>query len=89
MSDRYGKFSPGITGPAQDAYPITPGPNILAQPTRAIWVGGAGDLTIAMEGYENSNNVVTLVGVGAGTLLPLRVKFVFANTTATSLVGLY
>jgi hypothetical protein len=54
---------------------------------RALYVGGAGSVAITAMG---DTAAVTLVGVPAGTLLPIACKFVMAtNTTATSLVALF
>lgn len=52
---------------------------------RALWVGGAGNVTL--RGADDSADV-ELVGVPAGTLLPIAVKRVATATTATSIVGL-
>ena len=54
--------------------------------TRALWVGGAGDLAVQ---FVDSATTVTLTGVPAGTLLPIQVTKVMAATTATSIVALY
>ena len=55
--------------------------------TRGIWVGGAGNLAVRGVG---DTAAVTLVGVVAGTLLPIQVDRVMStNTTATSIVALY
>jgi len=53
---------------------------------RGLWVGGAGN--VAFVGYNDS--VVTIIGVPAGTLLPIQVKRVNStNTTATNMVAFY
>ena len=54
--------------------------------TRALWVGGAGNLAVR---FVDTATTITLVGVAAGTLLPLQVNKVMAATTATSIVALY
>ena len=54
--------------------------------TRALWVGGAGDLAVR---FVDTATTITLVGVAAGTLLPLQVNKVMEATTATSIVALY
>lgn len=54
--------------------------------TRALWVGGAGNLAVQ---FVDVATTVTLTGVPAGTLLPIQVTKVMAATTATSIVALY
>lgn len=50
-----------------------------------VYVGGAGDLAVKLWG---DSTAVTLVGLQAGTFIPLRVKSVMStNTTATNIVG--
>ena len=57
----------------------------LSTPARALYVGGAG--TISIQPLEGA--AVTLVGVPAGALLPISVTRVnVTGTTATNLVGL-
>lgn len=56
--------------------------------TRALWIGGTGDVAIVAE--NDGTTAVTIVGVPAGTLLPVRAKRVNStNTTATAIVALY
>lgn len=55
--------------------------------TRGVWVGGAGDLAVIFAG---DTAAVTLVGVNAGTLLPIQViKVMSTNTSASDIVALY
>lgn len=78
---------------------VTPGKNLLAVTpsdsanitnypnVRGLWVGGAGNVAILA---ADDSAAVTLVGVQAGTLIPIRVKRVNStNTTATSIVAIY
>ena len=54
---------------------------------RGLWIGGAGNVAVIADG---DTAAVTIVGVLAGTLLPIRVSRVMAtNTTATSIVALF
>jgi hypothetical protein len=78
---------PDYSSPASDAEAITPSDDAdLAAATRAIWVGGAGNVQVTMLGGQE----VVFVGVQAGSLLPIRVVRVHeASTTATNLVGIY
>lgn len=54
----------------------------FGQPNRAVWVGGAGDLRIKTYGGDTR----TIVGITAGSLLPIVVACVYStSTTATSI----
>lgn len=75
------------TGPSESAFSITPDDdNDLAYPTRALYVGAGGDITLLLWGDTDS---VVLVNVLGGSCLPLMVKRVYATGTgASDLVGL-
>ena len=86
-------------GPAQNSFPIAPADNMpLSCPTSAIFVGGAGNVAVYLEGDVTSGidpyTGVTaapriLSNVPAGTWLPLCVKIVMATgTSATNILGL-
>ena len=79
--------SSGTDSPATRGFAISPGDGSdVTYATRAVWVGGAGDLKVTMLGGDT----ITLVGVPAGCLIPIRVSRVWSTgTTATSIVGLY
>jgi len=65
---------------------ITSDTVVYEQPTRGVYVGVGGNVTVEMV----SGGIVTFVGVLAGTLLPIQVDRIYATgTTATSLVALY
>ena len=87
MIDSYRTHGRSLTSPPEAGAAILPDDAAeLAHATRAIYVGGAGDLRLRLLGGA----VVTLVAVPAGTLLPLRVRQVFATgSTASHLVGLW
>jgi hypothetical protein len=71
---------------ARFAIEVTPDDdNDLDYITRAVYVGGAGDLTAILEG---GGEAVTFTGVQAGVIYPLRVRRVMETTTATAIVGL-
>jgi hypothetical protein len=56
-------------------------------PCRAVWVGGAGDLAVIASG---DTAAVTISGVAAGTVVPVRARYIMStNTTATLIVALY
>lgn len=78
----------GLTSPAWDAASVTPadGSDLSRAPTQGLWVGSSGDIALTMAGGTD----VTIAGVPAGTILPLRVDRVKStNTTASSIVALY
>ena len=54
---------------------------------RALYVGGAGDLSVRM--VNDPTTTVVISTVAAGTLMPLRVTRVMAATTATAITALY
>lgn len=77
----------GLESSAEHAFSITPNDSAdLAFVTRAIYVGGAGNLTVVMLGGEEE----TFANVQAGMVYEFRVSRVkAAGTTATNLKGLY
>ena len=81
------KFSDDPTIPAVGSHgTITPSDSTVLSPTtRALWVGGAGDVAVTF--IDGSTG--TFQGVAAGTLLPCKVTKVMAATTATKILGLY
>ena len=87
MADDFSTFATGLDSPAVHGFAITASDTVdLGQITRAVYVGGAGDVKIKTLGGET----VTFSGAPVGMLLPVRVARVFATgTTATLLVGLY
>lgn len=54
---------------------------------RGLLVGGAGDVAVRM--INAPDTTVTMTGVTAGAILPLRVTRVMAATTATNITALY
>lgn len=87
MTDRFKTHARSLTAPPERGAAIVPDDAAgLGQATRAIYVGGAGALTVRLLGGD----VVTFAALPAGTLLPVRVTEVRATgTTATALVGLW
>lgn len=77
----------GSGGPAVYGFAVTPNDSTdLAIVPRALWVGGAGNIVMVTAGGDS----ITLSGITAGTLLPVRAKRILAtSTTATLIVGLY
>lgn len=59
--------------------------NVIAK-TDAVWVGGAGDMAVTMK----DGKVATIVGIQAGTLLPIEVTQIRStNTDATDFLACY
>ena len=86
MPDRFAAYATGLESPARHAFVVTPDDDAdLIETTRGVYVGGAGALAIVMQ----SGAEVTLSGIAAGTILPLRIQRIKATgTTATAIVGL-
>jgi len=84
--DEFEDHQSGLASPAEAAQAITPSDSLaLPRVTRAIYVGGTGNLRVMMR----SGDVASFAGVQAGMVYPLRVAQVMATgTTATGLVGL-
>jgi hypothetical protein len=87
MIDLFKTHSRSLTSPPEHAAEITPDDDAaLAYATRAIFVGGEDNLRLRMIG----GGEVTLAGVSAGALLPLRASHVLATgTTASARVGFW
>ncbi len=86
MQDRYDGYSSSFAGPAGHGFAIVPSDAAdLPEITRALYVGMGGSLAIVLQ----SGAELTLQGVAAGTLLPLRVRRLKASgTSASAVVGL-
>lgn len=60
---------------ATRALAVTPSPTPFADPTRYLYVGAAGSVTVIMAG-DATQTPVTFAGIPAGTLLPIAVTAV-------------
>ncbi len=95
MADRFSKDFTQLDSPAQDGFVMGVGntANVFSQPTRAVYVGVAGNLEVVMigssPGGNNSNTVLLIQGVPAGTMLPLRISAIGANTAANGIIGFF
>jgi hypothetical protein len=78
----------GLQSPCRNSFVITPSDtNELPFVTRAIYVGGTGDINLRLAD-DTGSQIIKSVPVGA--MLPLRVRQIYATSTgATQLVGLY
>lgn len=74
--------------PAEGAFAINiSDSNNLSIITRAIYIGGAGQMKVDM---YNAGTAILFSGLVAGMLLPIRVVKVYSTeTTATQIIGLY
>ena len=87
MIDTFKTFARSLTSPPEYAQEIAPS-DAAALPfvTRALYVGGAGDVALRLMGGAE----VTLRNMQAGSLIPIRIDRVKASgTTATGLIGLW
>jgi hypothetical protein len=86
MADNFASFQPGLGDPLTDGVAVTPSDSTVLTTTRAIFVGGAGNLAVIL----SSGTTLVLTGVTAGTLLPLRcTKVKSTSTTATNIAALW
>lgn len=87
MVDAYSKEFADLDDPLERAYAVTPNDSAdLSNYTRAIHVGGIGDLRVTTV----RGDTVTLKNVIPGAPYPIRVRRIFATgTTATDIVALY
>jgi hypothetical protein len=85
--DTFSGDAVSLVGPCRDAAAVTPSDaNDLGFVTRALYVGGAGAVTVIMANGET----VASAAVPAGTTIPIRVSRVKATgTAASSIVALW
>ena len=73
--------------PAGNAAAVTPSDTTVLTSVRALYVGGAGDLSLVFPGNPTA---VVFTAVPAGTLLPVQAHLVRSTgTTATAIVALF
>jgi len=82
--DPFDKHGVNLSDPASHAVAVTKSDTTYLIASRALYVGGTGDVAVLTLGGET----VTFVGVPTGTILPIRVLRVLAATTATNIVSL-
>ena len=83
--DKFENLTTGLESPATHAFDIVPGDGVdLPHVTRALYVGGAGDVSLVMK----DASAATLKNVPAGSVIAVRVARVQATgTSATDIVG--
>ena len=88
--DNFLTYSTGVSGPLDHAEAVTPSNAAdLTRMSRAIYVGGAGNLRVTMKGKDEvgDNAVVTFTNLSIGWH-PIRVSRIWATgTTATDIVA--
>jgi len=87
MTDKFATYTPGLTGPADNAFAVTPSDSEnLEFVARAVYVGTDGNVAVITSGGDE----VTFQNLNQGSILPVRVSRVLATgTTATGLVAIY
>lgn len=86
MTDRYQGMSPSLSSPYVGGAAITTSDTVPIELTRALYVGGAGDVKITY----SDGSVDVIQSVPAGAILPVRVSLVWSTgTTATKISALY
>ena len=73
--------------PANKVAAVTPSDATDLTGARGLLVNGEGDVAVRTVG--DPSTTVTILGVGAGTMLPVRVTRVMAATTATNITAFY
>ncbi len=85
-ADTFSSYQVGLNSPYANAFTIVPhNTNALAFDTRAIYVGGDGDITLVTTGGDT----ITLIAVNAGNIYPIRANIIKTSSSATYMVGLY
>ena len=75
-----------IEAPIVNARAVTPSDStVLTQIPRGLWVGGAGNLAVLLQG---DTVPVTFLGVSGGISLAVQ-KVMATNTTATGILAVY
>jgi hypothetical protein len=87
MIDEFSRYNRSLVSPPEHAVAIAPDDaSDITNVTRALYVGGTGDLRVMMLG----GGTATFANIPSGTLMPLRVTRVLATgTTASAILGLW
>lgn len=80
-------MSDELTAPARFAVAVVPSDSTVLTPTRGLYVGSGGNVTVRMVGDQAT---VTFTAVQTGQLLPISVDQVHStNTTASSITAVW
>ena len=84
--DQFEQLAPGLDAPSGEFEAITPSDTTdLTMPTRAVYVGTAGNITAV----DLTGTAVVFSSVPAGAILPIRASRINATgTSASNLVSL-
>lgn len=87
MADLFSDNIPSLTSPAIDGTMVAPSDTTpLSHVTRAIYVGGGGDVQAELV----SGSQISFAAVPGGVMLPMRVtKILATGTTASGIVALW
>lgn len=78
--------APVPQGPGYGGFAITPSDStVFTNPTRQIWVGGTGTLSVLMQG----GGTVLIEAIPTGTMLYICATKVLAASTATKIIGFF
>lgn len=75
-----------VSRPYRGGVAVTASDTTLLAPTRGLWVGGTGDLTLD---FADGTTDIVLTAPIVGTIYPISVIRVKEATTATLIVALY
>ena len=87
MADQFENIRPALESPGEGILEVSPNDSVdLAQVSRALYIGGSGDVAVQMK----DGSTGTLVGVPGGQVLPVRaVRVLATGTTATNIVAVF
>jgi len=71
---------------AYSGAPIT-ADNATKQEYDALYIGAGGTVEVVLSG-DLVDDRIQFVGVPAGTFMPIAIKYLCSNTSATSIIGL-
>lgn len=87
MADQFENIRPALESPCEGLLTVTPDDGAdLAQVSRALYIGGAGDVAVTLK----DGSTGTFSSAPAGMILPIRATRVLATgTTATNIIAMF